>query len=401
MAGFMGSSRNVWFTRRRCNAWVALVGFACVLFVQLAAADTEGSPKYVSDARGQRPTPLVAIENVCAWPNLTVMRDGSIIATIFNQPSHGESAGDIECWATEDGGSTWAKRGAAAVHDSEDSNRMHAAAGLATNGDLLVITTGCGGQSKAGRAFRGRIEPVWISRSSDGGRSWAVDKKGFPSLPTGEAVIPFGDILPGHDGCLRVSMYAQRKYGGQMPYVFRSCDDGRTWGEPVAVAEHGHEAALLHLAAGTWLAAVRDNGLSLHRSDDDGRTWGIRKNLTDVWQHPGHLTRLRDKRLLLSYGNRMAPDGTDGNRTAPGGVDVRFSSDEGRSWTEPSRVVDCSGDRGYPSSVQLPDGRILTVYYAGELDNGRPAGQQTRQAVRPGGGNYHMGAVVWDPQSPR
>ena len=28
----------------------------------------------------------IGVDNVCAWPNLTSMPDGAIIATIFNQP---------------------------------------------------------------------------------------------------------------------------------------------------------------------------------------------------------------------------------------------------------------------------------------------------------------------------
>ncbi len=32
---------------------------------------------------------IIAIDNVCAWPNLTKMPDGSIVAAIFNQPTHG------------------------------------------------------------------------------------------------------------------------------------------------------------------------------------------------------------------------------------------------------------------------------------------------------------------------
>ena len=40
----------------------------------------------------------VAIDNVCAWPNLTLMPDGSINTTIFGQPSHGQVAGAAECW---------------------------------------------------------------------------------------------------------------------------------------------------------------------------------------------------------------------------------------------------------------------------------------------------------------
>jgi len=39
----------------------------------------------------------VAVDNVCAWPNLTVLRDGTIIATIFNSPSHGRVEGEVEC----------------------------------------------------------------------------------------------------------------------------------------------------------------------------------------------------------------------------------------------------------------------------------------------------------------
>lgn len=46
----------------------------------------------------------IAIDNVCAWPNLTLMRDGSIVAAVFNQPCHGFWEGDVECWGSEDPG---------------------------------------------------------------------------------------------------------------------------------------------------------------------------------------------------------------------------------------------------------------------------------------------------------
>ena len=46
---------------------------------------------------------FIAIDNVCAWPNLTLLPDGAIIATIFNQPGHGTLEGDAECWASETG----------------------------------------------------------------------------------------------------------------------------------------------------------------------------------------------------------------------------------------------------------------------------------------------------------
>ena len=39
----------------------------------------------------------VAIDNVCAWPNLTLMPNGEIAAVIFNEPCHGTWEGDVEC----------------------------------------------------------------------------------------------------------------------------------------------------------------------------------------------------------------------------------------------------------------------------------------------------------------
>jgi len=80
--------------------------------------------------------------------------------------------------------------------------------------------------------------------------------------------------------------------------------------------------------------------------------------------------------VLLSYGNRVLPKG----------VDVRFSDDEGKTWSDPFRVVAFEEAGGYPASVQLPDGRVLTAYYARRI-----AGHD----------QYHMGVVVWDPAATR
>lgn len=62
-----------------------------------------------SALRAEEPAPppqsarFVAVDNVCAWPNLNVLPDGTIAAIIHKQPSHGKMAGTIECWASKDG----------------------------------------------------------------------------------------------------------------------------------------------------------------------------------------------------------------------------------------------------------------------------------------------------------
>jgi hypothetical protein len=97
------------------------------------------------------------------------------IATIFNQPCHGLWEGDVECWASEDGGRTWRLRGTPAPHEP-GTNCMNVAAGLAANGDLVVIASGWThrprkGEGTAGHGGDARPLLPWVCRSSDGGRN--------------------------------------------------------------------------------------------------------------------------------------------------------------------------------------------------------------------------------------
>lgn len=74
-----------------------------------------------------------------------------------------------------------------------------------------------------------------------------------------------------------------------------------------------------------------------------------------VWGLPSHLLRLRDGRLLMSYGHRRQPFGNL----------ARISEDNGRTWSEPLTISDDakSGDMGYPSTVECADGTFVTVWY--------------------------------------
>jgi hypothetical protein len=352
------------------------------LFAGSVLAADEVNRDYVKDNDGKQPRPIVAVEKVCAWPNLTMLRDGTIVATIHNTPDHLKKPSDVDCWASEDGGLTWAKRGTPAPSDDGRVARGNVAAGIANNGDLIVISSGWSDPEARNRGTR--LSPL-VSRSGDGGRTWTIDAKAFPDKwpevarsdksPEGY-LAPFGDILAGDDGKLRVACYGAPPGAA---FVFCSRDDGKTWGEPVAFNKSAviHEPALFHLGQGKWLAGARKMGLDLYASNDDAKTWVKRQKLTGRHQHPGHFTRLKDGQVLVTYGNRLEPHG----------VDVRFSDDEGATWSEPFRVLDFKGDGGYPSSVQLPDGQVLTAYYA--------VGFGTRHD---GYNGYHMGVVIWDPK---
>ena len=71
----------------------------------------------------------VAIDDKCAWPNLTLMPDSSIVATIFGQPCHGTCEGEAECWISRDGGRSWTFLSVPAPHEP-GTWRGNLAAGL-------------------------------------------------------------------------------------------------------------------------------------------------------------------------------------------------------------------------------------------------------------------------------
>jgi BNR repeat-like domain len=328
---------------------------------------------------------FVGIDNVCAWPNLTLLPDGSINTTIFSQPSHGQVAGAVECWNSKDG-EFWVKRGVPAPNDPH-TNRMNVAAGLAKNGDLLVLCSGWTDVKQPQRPkqadFRDDILAPWVSRSADGGKSW-TQRKEFPAPESGWShYIPFGDIKVGADGALHVSCYHGKfadpaqstKTNAWRSWHFRSDDDGRTWKPTGVIHPKGNETTILHLGGQRWMAAARFTQMDILFSEDDGATWGEPRSVTAKNEINGHLIRLADGRILLSYGNRV--------KTPPQyGVLAKFTSDEGQTWSEAIRIAHTkSSDCGYPSTVQRADGRLVTAWYSKSSENHE---------------RYHMGVAIWE-----
>lgn len=346
---------------------------------------------------GQAPVPVITAPGHCAWPNLKLGRDGALTAFIFNNASHGHRPGDVECWTRGEGGD-WGLLGAVTTHEP-DTIRMNHAAGLAKNGDWLVLTGGWSnlwppGTPRTRGSFRHAVLSPWLSRSADGGRTWQTLKGAFPAqTPSGQPGTPFGDVACAANGDLCVSIYGtldpldnyeDRRFRS---WLYRSKDDGRTWGEPTVVGPEHNETNILHLGGGRWLACARSgDGVSgkdfmdLFASGDDGRTWSRKMQLTGFQRVNGNLMQLKGGRIVFTCGDRAAGPGRRG-------LEAMSSSDQGDTWSDPIRVVDWNGfDGGYPSCVQLPDGQIATAYYSSALDD------QPAESMQ----GYHMAVVIWD-----
>jgi hypothetical protein len=165
-----------------------------------------------------------------------------------------------------------------------------------------------------------------------------------------------------------------------------STDDGATWRwlteippRPGDSPEHYHELHAVETADGRIIVQIRNHNRQHERetlqceSSDGGRTWSTPAAI-GVWGLPSHLLRLSDDRLLMSYGYRRKPFGNQG----------RVSSDHGRTWSEALTISDDGngGDLGYPSTVELVDGSLLTVWYELLAGSQRAVLRQARWRLR-------------------
>ena len=198
----------------------------------------------------------------------------------------------------------------------------------------------------------------WLIRSADGGKTWSTRLPSPVNSPHGPIQLRDGRLLYAGK-----ELWATPKRVG----ACESADDGRTWRWlaeiPARAGETCADYVELHAveaASGRLLVQARGHGVTNKfetlqaESDDGGKTWTALHSI-GVWGAPSHLLRLRDGRLLMTYGYRRPPFGNQ----------ARVSADEGRTWSEPlfiSRDA-ANGDLGYPSTVELDDGTLLTIWY--------------------------------------
>ena len=205
----------------------------------------------------------------------------------------------------------------------------------------------------------------WMVRSTNGGVTWSARYSSIVNSPHGPIQLSDGRLL--YAG---IELWTgQRRVG-----VCESRDDGQTWRwlaeipvRPGDEARQYHELHAVETTDGQLVAHIRNHNKTNERetlqteSTDGGKTWSVPRAL-GVWGLPSHLLRLRNGQLLMTYGHRRAPFGNQ----------ARVSNDRGRTWSEPLIISGdgASGDLGYPSTVELDDGSLLTVWY--ELLKGSP-----------------------------
>ncbi len=338
------------------------------------------------------------------WPTLARRKNGELLLVFSGgRETHVCPFGRVEMMRSRDDGQSWGwpqvlndgpidDRDAGVVETAKGSILVTTFTSLAYEAVLQKMekATPAPGKSKEEhdkllaewRAAHNRINAeqrqqelgTWMIRSTDGGVTWSARYAVPLNSPHGPVVLRDGRLIYAGK-----ALWKDDRVG-----VCESKDDGVTWEWlatiPVRMGDdpkHYHELHAVEASDGTLLAHIRNHnqpnaGETLQsESTDSGRTWSTPHSI-GVWGLPSHLLRLRDGRLLMSYGHRRKPIGNL----------ARVSNDNGRTWSEPLTISDdaLSGDMGYPSTVECADGTLVTVWYEllprqGELPNA-----QLRQA---------------------
>lgn len=292
------------------------------------------------------------------------------LAVIFRTGgTHVSASATLAVASSSDGGRCWSDP-VEVTPRWEDSRNP--AFGVNAAGDLIAaywkacldcyVDGPNGPQWDGNRKTEGEVAALFVRRSADGGRSWSSEwpyRSELLKLPS-----PFGRIIAAPDGTLLMGVYGtprqKREGANDISILLRSRDGGKTWGDESLVATGHNEIAYAFLANGRLLAAARSETghVATLFSDDQGRSWSTPVQVTRDGEHPADLTVLANGAVQMTFGRRIRPMGCG----------VLFSADGGRTWDTAHEVLLAgdgvrNGDLGYPSTVQLADGSIVTAIY--------------------------------------
>lgn len=312
------------------------------------------------------------------WPSVARLQDGSLamVASGFRL-SHICPFGKLIMCRSYDEGKTWT-----APEILMDTPLDDRDGGICTFGDKGVIVCSFNnhvdfqrnyqGESLYRKAYLDEVEKAGdfekylgstIAISNDGGKTFGDIKIVPISSPHGPCELSDGTILyvgrifndhnrPTHLECHTMTPDGETKFLSKI--------------EDVSPEVLSCEPHAIQLPSGRILVHIRVQGgpkqlFTIYQSvsDDMGKTFSKPvKLLADNGGSPAHLINHSSGATVSVYGYR----------TVPFGIRAMFSYDDGNTWDTDNVILDqeSSGDLGYPASVELEDGNILTVLYTHE-----------------------------------
>lgn len=333
--------------------------------------------------------------------DLIKLQNGDILIMAREATEHFANDGDVIMLRSKDNGKTWGEK--QTIIGTKDLDEREGCGIQLKDGTILVGvfyndhyipdgTYNWNGKVKLPELNRPRLGTEFIT-STDNGKTWSkpnfLNIKGMPFSgvegPTDAPIeMPDGSVIMGVIG---YGIDGDPKNIGAV--MIRSTDKGKTWkyvatmaGDPGGKLGGFVEPGIVRTKSGRIIAGLRnhadENAVWMTYSDNDGKTW-VPAFKTDMIGHPVDLIQLSDGRVMATYGVREGV----GRHVEPGGIRACFSSDNGKTWDIKTEVMLRSDfinwDEGYPESMEMADGRVMTVYYFNLF------------------GKYFLGDTFWKP----
>lgn len=313
------------------------------------------------------------------WPSIVKTDKGDLLIVYSgDRDSHVCPWGKTQLIRSSDKGNTWSKPETVnnSPLDDRDAGIIQTSKGTILVNWFTSLAYASPGWERAYQKYARVAEKIpdgmkkqwlgnWIRRSEDGGKTWLEPSRTLGTSPHGPIQLKEGRLLYVGTGT----------WEGTFSFIVEeSKDDGESWQvvsiipSPTGNAHNMSEPHMAELKSGKLVAMVRnepiDRGkcfLLQSESYDDGETW-TELHETPLWGYPPHLLVLKNGWLLVVYGHRRTPYSER----------ACISRDEGNTWDIKNEITLTqahNGDLGYPASVQLDDGSILTVFYQQDVRN--------------------------------
>lgn len=366
--------------RMKLISGVIVLLACCMAYAQGEPAEVRGAPVHQSRAE------IVWTRVLCkqpgryiGWPTVCLRKNGELLAVFSgDRDAHICPFGKVQMIRSADQGETWTE--AQTVCNTQLDDRDAGILELPDGNLVLTWFTSLAYEAQIrdrntlklgspqfywwlhNEKLPAEVKEAWLGfftvRSSDGGTTWEKPVRTLGSTPHGPILLKDGRLL-------FVGRYFKEKLC--VISVEESRDGGKSW-QPISEIpplpseqkpHMFHEPHVVETDDGRLVAQIRyhgaDNCIRQSESTDGGKTWSVMAK-TPLAGLPPHLLGLRSGKLVSVYGRRFDAFGEY----------ACVSDDRGRTWDVANEVKlagHFNADLGYPASVELPSGDILTVYY--------------------------------------
>jgi hypothetical protein len=336
--------------------------------------------------------PTNPYHNYFAWPSVARLHDGrlAMVASGFRM-KHVCPFGKVIISYSEDEGKTWTRP--TVVMDTPLDDRD---AGILPFGENSVLITSFNNTINMQRKWNKERQHPYINGYLDTINAEKAEERflGSTFVISHDDTKTFGEVMripvtAPHGPCLMPDgsiLYVGRQFSPTDAIQECECIDSyRVYPdgsyeklgsiENISPELLSCEPHAIALADGTVIVHIRVQNrdtFTIYQSEshDGGKTFTKpHAILSQKGGAPAHLLQLSNGILISVYGYRETPYG----------IKMMYSTDKGETWSV-GHDVDINGvspDLGYPASVELTNGDILTVFYAKEHEPGPAVIMQT------------------------